>query len=183
MRSKILFILFVSFVLCFALVSCGGEDTSKVPETTDEANETAKDITETVETLPEATAPSGVTPTLPEGVDPDKYYKFVEFELAEGDPRQIVVDYMRKQAHVEWVAANTINLKNDLGSWDVDLEYKRGETYYGMIYSNLNSSLHKFESELKANNGRFRSDATSWEGYYRCRLLFGDFEFDTAGDQ
>lgn len=156
---KILFTLFAILVLCSALVSCGNE---KMPA----GNETSK---ETVADNGGETAPSDETKeetaalTLPEGITPENFYKFVEFKLAEGEPRQVVVDYMRKQANVQWVAANDISLKDDLGSWNVDLTYERGKTYHGMIYSNLNSSYHKFVSELDANGSKFRSDATSWE--------------------
>lgn len=156
---KILFTLFAILVLCSALVSCGNEEMPAGNETLKET--TADNGGET--TSSDETKEKTAALTLPEGIKPENFYKFVEFELAEGEPRQVVVDYMRKQANVQWVAANDISLKDDLGSWDVDLTYKRGKTYHGMIYSNMNSSLPKFESELEANNGKFRSDATSWE--------------------
>lgn len=154
-KFKKLFVILAVFVLCTVLVSCGNEKTPAGDETND------NNIAETNTSV--ETEEDNKGPTLPEGINPDDYYKFVEFKLAEGEPRQVVVDYMRKQANVQWVAANDISLKNDLGTWDVDLKYERGKTYHGMIYSNLNSSYHKFVSELEANNGKFRSDATSWE--------------------
>ena len=158
-QFKLLAILALVFCFCFSLIACG--------ESTDGNNETnapakVTEPPESGENSPETEVPEAGL-KLPDGIDPEKFYKFVTFELLEGEPRQAVVDYMRKQAHVEWVPANDISLKNDLGSWGVDLTYSKGKTYHGMIYSNLNSSLPKFEAELKANNGRFRSDATSWE--------------------
>ena len=152
---KKLFVILAVFVLCVTLVSCGTKNEQGGNETTDNNVAETNDLVETKEEEKKL--------TLPEGINPDDYYKFVEFKLAEGEPRQIVVDYMRTQANVQWVAANDISLKDDLGTWDVNLKYERGKTYYGMIYSNLNSSYHKFVSELEANNGKFRSDATSWE--------------------
>ncbi|MBQ4116409.1 MAG: hypothetical protein IJD37_03425 [Clostridia bacterium] len=154
-KFKKIFVILAVFVLCTVLVSCGNEKTPVGDETN------GNNIAETNNSV--ETEEENKGPTLPEGINPDDYYKLVEFKLAEGEPRQVVVDYMRKQANVQWVAANDISLKDDLGTWDVDLKYERGKTYYGMIYSNLNSSYHKFVSELEANNGKFRSDATSWE--------------------
>ena len=152
---KKFFVILAVLALCLALVSCGNEKKTAGDETN--GNNTAETNT------PVETEEENKGPTLPEGINPDDYYKFVEFKLAEGDPRQAVVEHMRTQAHVQWVPGNDIALKNDLGTWDVDLKYERGKTYHGMIYSNLNSSYHKFVSELEANNGKFRSDATSWE--------------------
>lgn len=158
-KFKLLAIFALVFCFCFSLIACG--------ESTDGNNETnapakVTEPPESGENSPETAVPEAGL-KLPDGVDPEKFYKFVTFELLKGEPRQVVVDYMRKQAHVEWVAANDIKLKDDLGTWGVDLTYERGKTYHGMIYSNLNSSFHKFEAELKADNGKFRSDATSWE--------------------
>lgn len=155
MKTKILLVLFAIFVFCGAMASCG---TEKPPVGNETENSGVTETTEIKETEEDFKGPA-----LPEGIKAEDFFKFVEFKLAEGEPRQIVVDYMRTQANVQWVAANNISLKDDLGSWGVDLIYERGKTYHGMIYSNLNSSYHKFVSELEANNGKFSSDATSWE--------------------
>lgn len=152
---KKLFVIFSVFVLCVTLVSCGTKNEQGGKETTD------SNIVETNDEVESKEEENKLK--LPEGINPEDYYKFVEFKLAEGEPRQVVVDYMRKQANVEWVAANDISLKDDLGTWNVNLKYERGKTYHGLIYSNLNSSYHKFVSELEANGGKFSSDATSWE--------------------
>ncbi|MBR3879600.1 MAG: hypothetical protein IKJ24_05710 [Clostridia bacterium] len=155
---KTLFVLLAVFLMCIVLIACNnssGNDNS-------DGVMTSGDNTE--ETIPvEETKDDGQKLSLPDGIDPENFYKFVEFSLAEGEPRQVVVDYMRKQANIEWIPANDIKLKDDLGSWGVDLTYVRGKTYHGMIYSNLNSSYHKFASELEASGGKFSSDATSWE--------------------
>lgn len=148
---KKFFVILAVLALCLALVSCGNEKTPVGDETT------GNNIAET--NTPVETEEENKEPTLPEGINPDDYYKFVEFKLAEGDPRQAVVEHMRTQANVKWVAANDISYE----AWSNLLKYETGKTYYGMPYSDFNSSYHKFVSELEPNTGKFSSDATSWE--------------------
>ena len=163
--NRMLAIFLVLVMTLSLLVSCGVDEGTKESENNSTVQESTVEDTsdKTVEETASETEETVTNLKLPDGVDPDKYYKFVTFELPEGDPRQLVVEYMRTQAHVEWIAANDIKLKDDLGSWNVNLTYERGRTYHGMIYSNVNSSLHKFEEQIAENKGKFRSDATSWE--------------------
>ena len=142
----------VVLILCLLLttamfVSCGGNDT---PEETKaplaNAVQTEEDTEET--TSDKSDIYTNYVPTkLPK--DPSEYDFSHTFKAPEGNPRDIVYDYMYKMATVEWVATKTWNTHWKVqGDFGVDLTYEQGKTYYGLPYSNTMAPLDEFNLYL-----------------------------------
>ncbi len=67
------------------------------------------------------------------------------FKAPEGDYRQIVTDYMLKMANTSWVAGEDFSITwKKQGDFKVNLNFKKGETYYGIPYSQARASLEQF---------------------------------------
>ena len=96
--KKIILLLIAIFVLS-VLFSCGDE----TPKTPDEsANETVGgDIAET-DGENKKEEPKRLTEE-----EKSKFFKVVEFDLPEGNFRDVMVSEMRKYASIEWVAAES----------------------------------------------------------------------------
>ncbi|MBE6643153.1 MAG: hypothetical protein E7615_05820 [Ruminococcaceae bacterium] len=143
--KKIIFAL-LSVLLCIYLASCGSEESGNKNET------------------PESTAAEIQNdPTLPEGVDPEDYFKFVTFDLPEGSLREVAVNYMYEQANIEWKPSKTFTYGNKYEHWGFELTYKAGTVYHGLPYTNLSCSIGEFQKFLDEHNGTFY--ATSTDGY------------------
>ncbi|MBQ4116831.1 MAG: hypothetical protein IJD37_05595 [Clostridia bacterium] len=76
----------------------------------------------------------------------EKNYTFYKtFKAPEGDYRQIVMDYMMKMANTTWIAGEDFSITwKKLGDFKVDLNFTKGETYYGIPYSQARASLDQF---------------------------------------
>ena len=140
-------------VLCFALfamalISCGSNTDKPAGENKEDQTNTGTPADtgngETTQTT---------TPTKTPPPNPDDYDFIQVFEAPEGDPRDIVYDYMLKMAKTEWVAAEdwTTTWKGN-ADFGVNLVYTRGKKYYGVPYSRANGTLDEFQQFLNGKN-------------------------------
>lgn len=85
------------------------------------------------------------------------YTFYQTFGAPKGDYRKIVMDYMMAMANTSWIAGEdfAITWKNK-GDFKVELEFKKGETYYGVPYSQARASLDQFHMYAK-DGGSFTS--------------------------
>lgn len=150
-------------LILVALLSLGvftacGNDTPDAPpvDGTEALGETETENEETKE------EPKKEEPKRLSDEEKAKYHKVVEFELPEGDFRDVIVDQMRKYSEIEWVAAESFGLNEVIGNndWSVSLSYKKGTTYKGLPYTNYFVNYDTFESLLV--NGTFVPDVASW---------------------
>lgn len=75
------------------------------------------------------------------------------FKAPEGDYRKIVMDYMMQMAEIPWVAGEDFSIVwKNAGDFKVDLSFKKGETYYGVPYSQARASLEQFAMFLRDDN-------------------------------
>lgn len=134
--KRIVFLLVTLFIV--GLIA--GCTENEVPQ--GDGKETGETVGET-----EAEAPGGSDGENKNGIlniNPDDYYKCVVFDLPEGNMRDVAVDYMRKQASVEWVCENGFSVMEEYAHWNIGLEYKKGVTYHGITYTNAKSSYDEF---------------------------------------
>lgn len=153
MKKLLLFIAVLA--LCFSLAACGDTET---PVDVDETN--------AIEETDGEQNPGGTEPaenTLPEGIDPKNFYKFVQFELPT-DFRQAAVQGMRDQAAVEWYPEYTFTYGNKFDNWGYELTYKAGTKYTGLPYGALNSNMWEFAKYLEEHDGKYAT--TTDEGYF-----------------
>jgi len=150
--KKILALIFTIF-LCLALVACGSNE-----KTGDNSNET----TDGENPGNETTAPV-LESALPEGINPDDFYKFVQFDLPENF-REAAVEQMRKQAAVVWTPEYTFTYGNKFDNWGFEKTYEAGKTYTGLPYGSMNSSIEEFQKYLDEHRGRFATKSEN--GYY-----------------
>lgn len=92
----------------------------------------------------------------------DDFTFIKSFPAPEGNPRDVVMDYMMKMASVEWTPREDFRI-TPRSKWDfgVNLSYKAGTVYTGMPYSNAYSSYEMFEQYLI--DGRFEDSAYYFE--------------------
>lgn len=158
---KKLLLLVLSLLFALTLASCGSEEAPPATETVDPLANSVK--TEAPET--EATEPQDPEYTdfprksIPKEADYDYYHVF---KAPEGDPRDIVMDYMLKMAKVEWTPATTwtTGWKKE-GYFKVNLTYEAGKTYYGVPYADTRAPLGEFQLFLK--DGKFTPNSTYYE--------------------
>jgi len=150
---KKIFLLGVVFALvAFNMFSCAG-DTRSNPETTDPSQNTAPP--ETQQTKEYNFGDKTTIDTL------KKTTFYAIFPVPEGSPRDIVINYMRKMATVEWVAGKTWTTSHAPGQTGVslsNLKYTKGKTYYGLPYSNTGANLEYFEQFIES--GKFTPEST-----------------------
>lgn len=167
--KKIVFLLTV-LLLTICLVSCKS-DTTNPPE--ESANETVGgDVAET-ENDNKKEEPKRLS-----NEEKAKYHKVVEFDLPEGDFRDVMVSEMRKYASIEWVAAESFGINEVIGDndWTVNLDYKKGTTYKGIPYTNRLVNYEYFESLIV--DGKYAPETTKWReapgmdcwGAIRCAM-------------
>ena len=144
MKKTLLLVLCLS-LLVMALVSCGSKpaNESNTEQTNTEPNAATGD----------GEAPDTNTPTKTPPPNPADYDFIQIFEAPEGNPRDIVYDYMLKMAKIEWVAAEnwTTTWKGE-GDFGVNLSYTRGKKYYGVPYSQANGSLDEFQQFINGKS-------------------------------
>ncbi len=154
MKTTLSLILSV-LLLMVVLVSCGKGGNGDETSGTESVDVTGGSIV----TLPESTTTNtteGKTPK-PEG------YDFVQtFDAPTGNPRDIVVAYMREMATVKWVATKSwTTVWKKQGDFNVNLSYTRGKTYYGIPYSQTEATLEEFQLFLK--DGKFTPNSQYFE--------------------
>ena len=132
------------------LSACGNTEDN----TNTDTNETKAETT--VQTEPEATEDQSSI------VLPDTEFCQV-FKAPEGDYREIVYNYMLSMANYKWVAGEDFAITwKEQGDFGVNLQFKKGETYYGLPYSESRSSLEQF-SLFVEEGGSFTSDTYYYE--------------------
>lgn len=163
---KFLLVLLTLMLCSVLLISCG----SSAEETTKET--TGADASDTIETNtpPEAPATENNESQEPAYTDfprkeiPKKedYDYYHVFKAPEGNPRDIVMDYMLKMAKIEWTPTTTWTTSwKKTGSFKVDLTYEAGKTYYGVPYSDTRAPLCEFERFIE--DGKFTPNSTYYE--------------------
>jgi len=162
MNNKVLESVFVCcLVLISACVFCAcGKGTDSGAETNFETKSPEASLVEKDDS--HITSDPDPRASLPKGVNPKSYYKFVEFDIPKEDFRQAAVNHMKKMASVQWKAAATMDLREKFPSWGISVYYVKGVTYYGLPYTNLHSTFQEFIDEI-APDGVFGSDESSWE--------------------
>lgn len=104
---------------------------------------------------PEETAAETVAETNSLGIDPAEYEYIKIFDAPKGDYRQIAYDYMLAMANYKWVAGEDFSITwKEAGDFKVDLSFKKGQTYYGLPYSEQRASLDQF-SQFVEDGGTF----------------------------
>lgn len=146
-------VLFAALILALSLTACGNNETPGPEET---ANETvAGDVEETKE--------NKKGNQLPEGINPDDFYKFVQFELPENF-RKAAVDGMREQAALVWTPEYTFTYGNKFDNWGYQITYEAGKKYTGLPYGAMNSCMSEFQKYLDEHRNRYATNSDN--GYF-----------------
>ncbi|MBQ6701994.1 MAG: hypothetical protein IJN17_03465 [Clostridia bacterium] len=159
--KKILLIL--ALVLSLSLLAaCGSEstDSDKTSAQTEEEGGTDAEIGTMAED--DTTSPEKEEPIRLTEEERAKYYKVVEFDLPEGNFRDVIVEEMRKYASLEWTAAENFSMNEIIGNndWTVALDYKKGTKYTGLPYTNYFVNYDTFTGLLV--DGTFTSGGKGW---------------------
>ncbi|MBQ6703055.1 MAG: hypothetical protein IJN17_08910 [Clostridia bacterium] len=146
---KKLLVFFAIIVLAITVSACGSDK----PSPND--NETTVQTAE-----PETTEQPDNKPAnkLPDGINPDEYAKFVQFDLPENF-REAAVAQMRKQATVEWTPEYTFSYGNTYDNWGFKMTYTAGKKYTGLPYGNMNCNMSEFQKYLDEHGGKFAAKA------------------------
>lgn len=94
-------------------------------------------------------------------INPNDYYKCVVFELPKGNFRDAAVDHMRAQASIEWICSEDFSVTEKFNSWGINLEWKKGEKYTGIPYSDTKVSLEEFKTYMVDNT--FTYGSSKWK--------------------
>lgn len=133
-------------------VSAEKDETLSVDDAPDTVLETREEETREDETREEETS----------SFEADDFTFYMVFPAPDGEPRDVVMDYMMKMANVEWTPREDFKItRRTNGDFGVDLSYKAGTVYTGMPYSNAYSSYEMFEQYLI--DGRFGDSAYYFE--------------------
>ena len=150
--KKTLLLVLTALLVIATLVSCGGKAETPDAQT---GETTKKPVVKTEESTTETSAnDSPYTNHVPTQLAKDlSEYDFVHtFKAPEGNPRDIVYDYMLKMAKIEWVAGKTWTTTwKEKGDFTVNLTYEEGKTYYGVPYARTNGPLCEFEQFVPEN--------------------------------
>lgn len=161
--KKLLFLI-IAVLSVAVLVSCGSDKTDPSETTDVGSNET---VAETEGG--ESETPSEDGPKRLSKEEKAKFYKVVEFDLPEGDFRDVIVDYMRKQSAIEWVCGADFSVSEKWAHWGINLDFKRGETYHGIPYADTKVSYIQFQNALV--NGKYTSASSAWEDVYGVQCI------------
>lgn len=153
--KKIILYIFI-LLISGTLISCKS-GFADIPPKTDGVTVESKNE-EGIETTPVETKSEGPIRLSPE--ERAKLYKLVEFELPEEDYRDVIVEYMRKCASIEWVAAEDFGMKQDNGDWNVDLFYQKGTAYQGLPYTSYAANYDYFADLIV--DGKYAPKDTDW---------------------
>lgn len=152
-------VLVAALFLVFALAGCGKTETPNAGETTASTQNGGEAANPGTNDDPGTEKKSA----LPEGIKPEDFYKFVQFDLPENF-REAAVAQMRKQAAVVWTPEYTFTYGNKFDNWGFEKTYEAGKKYTGLPYGSMNSSIEEFQKYLDEHRGRFA--VTTDEGYY-----------------
>ncbi|MBQ4116906.1 MAG: hypothetical protein IJD37_05975 [Clostridia bacterium] len=168
MKKSVL--LLIAILTLSVLFSCGNERTNTPDET--EKETVGGDIAET-DNNDKKEEPKRLSEE-----EKAKYFKVVEYDLPEGDFREVMVSEMRKYSSIEWVAAESFGINEVIGDndWTVNLDYKKGTTYKGIPYTNRLVNYEYFESLIV--DGKYAPETTKWReapgmdcwGAIRCAM-------------
>ena len=150
------------------LVACSG-DSEKV-----ENDPIETDVDDTAVTEEDIAPNDGIIPDGEEAIrlsaeQKAKYYKVVEFMLPEGNFRDVIVDYMRKQSSIEWVCREDFSVSEKWDHWGIALDFKKGQTYYGIPYADTKVSYIQFQNALV--DGTYTAKSSSWKTVYGVQCI------------
>ena len=94
--------------------------------------------------------------------------KVAEFKAPVGNNRDIVMDYYLKMATVPWIAPHDFCntwVPGQERDYKVQLDYKGGKTYYGVVYGNMKANYDEFMDHVD-ENGVFHCDS-----YYYTEIV------------
>lgn len=97
--------------------------------------------------------------------DTSKYTFYQVFKAPEGDPREIVMDYMMEMATIQWKPVEDFTIGwEGTASFDPNMSIKfyQSKTYRGTTYGNTHCSLELFSHFLDENN-MLKMDNYSYE--------------------
>lgn len=165
MTKKQLLLILTFIAVLSLLASCGGNGNtvSNDASATETAGNSRIVIEDPAKETSEAKSTEPAVSEKPEFTfDPDNYTFVQKFPAPDGEPRDVVMDYMMKMANVEWTPREDFKItRRTNGDFGVDLSYKAGTVYTGMPYSNAYSSYEMFEQYLI--DGRFGDSAYYFE--------------------
>ncbi len=150
MKKTVLLLLLIA-LLVLSLISCNNTTDSKNSDAKNE-NIQETEISETQDELKDSILNIA-----------DNYKYFKSFDAPEGDYREIAYNYMLEMANYTWVAGEdfSITWKNE-GDFKVNLDFKKGKTYYGLPYSEQRASLDQFANFVE-KGGTFTSPTYYYE--------------------
>lgn len=154
--KKILVLLLV--VLLFVCVGCANKDPENNKEGTD-MSETNNEVIDTENETEAENQPKNENGILT--INPDDYYKCVVFELPKENFRDAAVNHMRAQSSIEWVCSKDFAVSEKFNSWGINLEWKKGEKYMGIPYSDTKVSLEEFKTYMV--DGTFTCNSSKWK--------------------
>lgn len=148
--KKTFLLLTLALFIILTLTSCKTVTEGTPAETTSEVNKTDNSPSE--------------SQSASESVIPEGDYAYIKlFEAPEGDYREIAYNYMLAMANHKWIAGEDFSITwKDAGDFKVDLNFKKGQTYYGLPYSEQRASLDQFSVFVK-DGGTFTSDTYYYE--------------------
>lgn len=170
-KTALLIALLLAFALVFASCSDNGDPeqtqdgakaTEKVPDETSSGKSPISTSSTDVVTEPVMT----MRPEHEIDINDPKLTFVKEFPAPEfktsDDLRQIVLDYMKKESEFEWTAAEDFTVTwKEKGDFGVNLDFKKGTKYTGIIYARTSGTYEQFEEYV--NNGVFKSDTYYYE--------------------
>lgn len=150
--KKLLLLVFVC-VFSFSVISCGKADTENNGGESMEVKETlAETVDQTVAETKDENGSDVVTQPEEEGISH-------VFEMT--DLRKAIVDYMRSMSAVVWTPNEDFSLNGDHNTWGVNLNFKKGQTYYGLPYTRAFSGLEDFSKYIE--NGVYKGPCGSYD--------------------
>ena len=164
MKNNLLFILLLAALLVF-VTACGSNESTKEPEgTIDPLGDSVRtEAPATSAPEPEKTEAPEEEDKWPE--DTSQYEFFQVFEAPEGNPREIVMDYMMKMATIKWTPSEDFTIGwEGPASFDPNMAIKfyKDKTYSGTTYGDTHCSLELFSVFLNEKN-ELKMDNYSYE--------------------
>lgn len=150
------FCLLLVAIFAISIFAACGDSGNSAETTGDKGNETVS------ETIAETDEQKSNEPKRLSEEEKAKYYKVVEFELPE-NLRDAMVEHMRKCASVKWVASRDFGMNQVFGNndWSVSLSYQKGQTYYGLPYTDYFINYNTFESLIV--DGKYAPVSEAWQ--------------------
>ena len=154
-------LLMLALIMCVvALVSCGGngDETQQTEDPTPGGVKT--EAPDTTDAPKQDAVTDHVQTTLSKSESEYDYY--FTFKAPEGNPRDIVYNYMLSMAKIKWVATESwVTTWKEQGDFGVNLAYDVGKTYYGVPYARTNGTLDEFEQFVV--DGTFKPNSPFYE--------------------